>query len=121
MCLVVALHLGSPQPVCSALLCALLLLCASLALLAPLWTLDLRMCLAVALHPGVSSLVLPALWLQALLSSVRAPRFQNEKEKKAVVSKWRDDQDRQLRGPLGAWSEVGDAWAQGGAEGAEDG
>ena len=79
------------------------------------------MCLVVALPPGVSSLALLALWLQALLSSVRALRFQNEKEKKAVVSKWRDDQDRQLRGPLGAWSEVGDAWAKGGAEGAEDG
>jgi len=30
--------------------------------------------------------------------------FQNEKEKKGVVQKWRDDQDRQLKGEGGAWA-----------------
>ena len=100
----------------------------------PLRTL-VRMCLALLcvslLDPGLRCFAPWGLYrCKTLLASVasssseqrvRALRFQNEKEKKAVVSKWRDDQDRQLRGPLGAWSEVGDAWAKGGAEGAEDG
>ena len=37
--------------------------------------------------------------------------FQDDKEKQGVVKKWRDDQDRQLRGKGGAWAKEEDETA----------
>lgn len=42
--------------------------------------------------------------------------FQNEKEKKEVVQKWRDDQDRQLKGEGGAWATTDEDDTDGGGK-----